>query len=287
MANEPATDNPTDNEPPVTVIQPRGGWHLVDLHDLWQYRELLWILALRDLKVRYKQTVVGALWAVVQPVAMMVVFTLLFKATDSNPVVEGVPYPVSLYTAMLPWHLFANSLRSSSESLVSNQRLITKVYFPRVLVPVAPVMTSLVDFAIAFVVLIGLMIGFGVAPTWGLLAVPLFIALAVAATLSMGIWLSALNALYRDVRYAVPFLIQIGMFVSPVVYDLSKIPEQWQWLYSLNPMVGVIEGMRWAVLGATAPPVVPLALSVLITLALTLIGLAYFRRVERTIADRV
>ncbi len=281
---EPTTFN---NKPPVTVIQPRRGWHLLDFAEMWQYRELLWILSLRDLKVRYKQTVIGALWAVIQPVTMMIVFTALFRATDAHTTVPGVPYPVALYTAMLPWLLFATSLRMSSDSLVTNQRLITKVYFPRVLVPIAPIVTALVDFAIAFVVLIGLMAWYGVTPTWAALTVPLWVGLGAMTALSAGLWLSALNALYRDVQYAVPFLIQVGMFVSPVVYSESKIPEQWRLLYALNPMVGVIEGMRWSLLGHQAMPVMEIALSVVMTGVLLVTGLMYFRRIERTIADRV
>ncbi|MFW6061128.1 MAG: ABC transporter permease [Phycisphaeraceae bacterium] len=276
-----------DNKPPVTVIAPRRRWQLLDARDLWRHRELLWILAMRALKMRYKQTVVGALWAVIQPVAMMVVFTAVMRGTGANPIVPGVPYPISLYVAMLPWQLFASSLRASSDSLVTNQRLITKVYFPRVIVPIAPIVTSLVDFLIAALVLVAMMVWYGIVPTWTTVLAPLMIALAVMTSVAAGLWLSALNALYRDVRYALPFLIQIGMFVSPVIYDTTKIPDHLHLLYSLNPMVGVIEGMRWAVLGYEQPPLVSLAMSAVMVTVLLIGGLAYFRRMESTIVDRV
>ena len=283
-----ADESAPDSRPPVTVIQPRLGWQLLDFADLWQYRELMWILALRDLKVRYKQTVIGAVWAVLQPFTKMVVFTLLFKLLGRTPPTEGVPYAVSTYCALLPWQLFANSLRQSSESLVANQRLITKVYFPRIIVPIAPILSGLVDFIIAFGILIALMAWYGIAPNWPIVLLPVFVMLAVLASLSLSTWLSALNALYRDVRYTVPYLIETGMMISPVVYEMrGMIPAQWQALYSLNPMVGVIEGFRWALLGNAAPPLIPMALSLGATFVLLVTGLLYFRRVERNIADRV
>lgn len=289
------------------VIEPQRGWRVVDLRELWRYRELLFILAWRDIQVRYKQTLIGVAWAVLQPVTLMVVFTALFTLigrfpTSGDEAGPGVPYAVSLYCALLPWQLFANSLRASGESIVMNQQLITKVYFPRVLVPVAPIVSGLLDFAIGFVVLLGLMAWYhdgqtvDLMPTWRIAALPVFVLLAVAASLSLGLWSSALNAMYRDLRYVLPLAIQLGMVVSPVLYDVGFLAERlegrgmsdvWLTVYALNPMVVVLEGFRWCLLGGAAPPAGPMVASVSMVVLITLTGLIYFRRMERFFADRV
>lgn len=284
------TSNPAAAALDEIVIRPRAGWRLVDLREVWRYRELLWILALRDIKVRYKQTFIGVAWAILQPVTKMVIFTTLFRLIGRTPAEQDVAYPyaVTLYCALLPWELFANALAQSSESIVLNQQLVTKVYFPRVIVPVAPIVAGLLDFALAFLVLIGMMVYYGITPSWQALMLPLFIAFAVAAALSMGLWLSALNALYRDFRYAMPFLIQIGFFISPVIYETQAIiPPPWRSAFALNPMVGVLEGFRWALLGKTEPPLLPMLISAAAVALLLLGGLVYFRRMERLFADRV
>ena len=273
---------------PVAVIERRTGWSLMDWRSLWQYRHLAWVLALRDIKVRYKQTVVGALWAVLQPFVTMVVFTVFFTWLGRVPVVEGVPYAVATYCGLLPWLLFANSVAWSTESLVVNQRLVTKVYFPRLLLPVTSIVSALIDFCIAFVILIAMMAWYGIAPTRAVAMLPLFVALAVVNAVGFGCWLSALNAQYRDIRFAVPFALQIGMFVSPVVYQMQAVvPERWQALYCLNPMAGILEGFRWALLGQAPPPPAPVLLSLGLAVLIGLSGIVYFRHVERTIADRV
>lgn len=278
----------SEPSPAPVLIRRRPGWQLFDWRELWHFRDLLWILALRDIKVRYKQTIVGAAWAVLQPISTMLVFSLLFHLMKAQPISDGVPYAVSLYCALLPWQLLANSLAAASESLVVNQNLITKVYFPRVLVPLAPILAALLDFAIAFIFLLVLMLWFGITPTWAVLAVPLLVAYAVLVALAAGLWCSALNALYRDVRYVVPFLLQLGMFVSPVVYQTQAVvSERWQPLYGLNPMVGVLEGFRWALLGQTPPDPRTMLASAVGVVLLLLGGIFYFRRVERTVADLV
>ena len=257
--------------------------------DLWRYRELLWILALRDIKVRYKQTLIGAAWAVIQPLTTMVIFTTLFRLMGQIPAENGpVPYAVSTFCALLPWQLFATALTQSSESLVSNQNLITKVYFPRIVIPISTVVAGLVDFAISFCILLAMMLFYGITPSWSILAIVPLIGLAGLAAFALGLWLSALTALFRDFRYVVPFLIQLGFFASPVVYETaSLIPDKWQTLYWLNPMVGVLEGFRWAVLGKPAPPLAMLALSTGGILIVLTTGLVYFRRMERVFADRI
>ncbi len=278
---------PAPNEP-VMLIRPRRGWDLVDLADLWRYRELLWILALRDIKVRYKQTLIGVAWAIIQPVTTMIVFTVLFKLLGRFPCEGGpVQYAVTTYCALLPWQLFAASVSQSSESLVGSRDLITKVYFPRIIIPIAPIFSALVDFAIAFVILIGLMAWCGISPGWALLTLPVFLLLAVASALAVSLWLSALNAIYRDLRYAVPFLLQVGFFVSPVVFETAIIPPEWRSLYSINPMVGVLDGFRWALLGGHQPAIGPMFVSIVAVTALLLGGMVYFRRMERLFADRI
>lgn len=275
---------------PMTTIQRRQGWAALDLRELWRRRELAWILALRDIRVRYKQTVVGALWAVLQPFMMMVVFSVLFWLLGFTPGTGNVPYPITLYCALLPWQLFANAVSQSGESLVVNQQLITKVYFPRIIIPLAPVLAGLVDFGVALVLLVAMMIAFAVVPGWPILLLPVFIALAVLASLAFGLWLSALNVLYRDFRYVLPFVIQVGFFASPVFYETASLnlKPHYLFVYALNPMVGVIEGFRWSLLGNPMPsPALVFVPSLVAVAALFVGGMMYFRRVERTFADWV
>jgi lipopolysaccharide transport system permease protein len=247
---------------------------------------LLYFLAWRDLKVRYKQTALGAAWAVIQPFFTMVVFSIFFGYLGKIPS-DGIPYPVFAYSALLPWSLFAHALNESSNSLVNNQGLITKVYFPRLIIPIAPLFVGLVDFGIAFVVLLGLMLFYGIMPGFALVTAPLFVLLAVVTALAVGMWLSALNVQYRDVRYTIPFLTQLWLFATPVAYPSSLLPEPWRSLYGLNPMAGVVEGFRWALLGQTQAPGPLIAVSVGAVLALLLGGLWYFNRMEQTFADIV
>jgi len=268
------------------VIQPTSGWVPLNLGDLWEYRELLYFLIWRDIKVRYKQTVLGMAWAVIQPLFMMVIFTIFFGRLAKVPS-DGLPYPIFAYTALLPWQLFARALTDASTSLVVNERLITKVYFPRLLVPASAVLASLVDFGIAFVLLLGMMIFYAIAPTGAVWTLPLFILLALMSALGVGFWLSALNAQFRDVRYTLPFLTQFWFFATPVVYPASLVPERWRLLYGLNPMTGVVEGFRWALLGKGGGIEPMLAVSVIVILVTFIGGLYYFRRMERTLADVV
>jgi homopolymeric O-antigen transport system permease protein len=270
----------------IVTIEPASGWAAVQLRELWEYRELLYFLVWRDIKVRYKQTVLGAAWAILQPLLTMVVFSIFFGRLAKIPS-DGLPYPIFAYTALLPWQLFAHALTESSNSLVSNQNLITKVYFPRLVVPIAAVLAGLADFAIAFVVLLGLMFYYGIAPTAAALTLPLFVLLAIATALAVGLWLSALNVQYRDVRYTIPFLTQFWLFATPVAYPSSLVPAPWRALYGLNPMAGVVEGFRWALIGKTAAPGPLLAVSVVTVAALLIGGLMYFQRMESTFADIV
>jgi lipopolysaccharide transport system permease protein len=269
---------------PHVAIRPARGWTSLDLRELWRYRELLAFLIWRDVKVRYKQTALGAAWAILQPVFSMVVFSLFFGRLAKVPS-DGVPYPVFAYCALLPWQLFAYALAESSNSVVANERLITKIYFPRLVIPIAGVLAGLVDFAIAFSVLIVLMLHYGIAPTWTIATLPLFVLLAILSALAVGLWFSALNVQYRDVRYTVGFLTQIWLFLSPVAYPSSLVPERWRPLYGLNPMAGVVEGFRWALLGKTPAPGAMLAVSVMMVLLLLVGGLFYFRRMETSFAD--
>jgi lipopolysaccharide transport system permease protein len=256
----------------------------LNLRELWAYRELAYFFIWRDLKVRYKQTLFGALWAVIQPFMLMVVFTL-FLGRISGIAPEGVPYPLFAFAGLVPWTLFSQSLIGSSGSLVGAANLIQKVYFPRLLLPVAAIGSYLLDFVIAMAVLGLLMLYFGVLPTLTVLWVIALTALTVTTSLAVGIWLSAVNVRYRDVRYAVPFLVQLWLFASPVAYSAEIVPAEWQAIYQLNPMAGVIEGFRWALLGQSAPPVGAVAVSAIVTVIVLVTGLAYFRRVERTFAD--
>ena len=271
---------------PVTIIKPSKGWVSLKLYALWEYRELLYFLTWRDIKVRYKQSVLGAAWAIIQPLMTMIIFSVIFGQLARLPS-DGVPYPVFSYTALLPWNLFAGALTRSTTSLVGSANLVKKVYFPRLVIPVASTLAVLVDFAVAFLVLVGLMLYYGFAPTLAALTLPLFVLLTLASALAVGLWLSALNARYRDVGHAIPFLIRAWMYASPVAYAASLIPERWQALYALNPMVGVIEGFRWALLGTGQGPGPMLAVSSGVTLVLLISGAMYFRRMEKTFADVV
>jgi lipopolysaccharide transport system permease protein len=275
-----------NGETETIVIEPSRGWLSLNLRELWAYRELLYFLIWRDVKVRYKQTVLGVAWAVLQPLMTMVVFTVVFKKIASIPS-DGLPYPIFAYTALLPWNLFAGALNRSTTSVVGQSHLISKVYFPRLIVPLSASISGIVDFTIAFVILIGMMVWYGIAPTWGALSLPLFIFLALSAAFSIGLWLSALNVKYRDVGHAIPFLIQLWLFASPVAYSINMIPEKWQLLYSLNPMAGVIEAFRWALLGKQHPDFTVIAVSALMVFVLLVGGLVYFKRTERTFADVV
>ncbi len=274
--------------PSVLRIQPSKGWQVVNLRSLWEFRELLWILVWRDIKVRYKQTALGAAWAMLQPLLTMVVFSIFFgKLAGLNAhLPQDIPYPVWTYCALLPWQLFAYALSESGNSLVANRQLITKVYFPRLVMPLSAVIAGLVDFAIAFVVLLGMLFWYDIPPSAAVVMLPFFVLFAVAAALAVGLWLSALNVEYRDVRYTIPFLTQFWLFLTPIAYPSTLVPAEFRPLYGLNPMAGVVEGFRWALLG-TKPPG-PLLWVSLATVTLLLIGgLAYFRRMERTFADIV
>jgi len=277
---------------PVAVIEPRGGWAPWDLRELWEYRELLYFLVWRDLKVRYKQTVLGASWAILQPLLTMIVFTVFFGTLARVPS-DGLPYPLFSYAGLLPWTFFSQGLAQSANSLVGSAHLIRKVYFPRLIVPVAAVLTCAVDFAVAFVVLLGLMAVYGVAPTLAVALVPLLVLLAVVSVLGAGVWLSALSVEYRDFRHVVAFALQIGLFVSPVIYPSRIVIERLAglglpaWIYGLNPAVGVIEGFRWALLGVGTEPWALIAASSAVSILVLVSGLFYFRRMERTFADVV
>lgn len=253
--------------------------------DLWRYRELLWFLVWRDVLVRYKQTAVGILWTVIRPLVAMVAFTVVFGLFANMPS-NGVPYPLLVFAAMLPWNFVANALSESSGSLVGNASLLTKVYFPRIIVPISSVVASLIDFAISLLLMAGIMLWYGYLPGWRLLTLPLFLLLACLAVAGAGLWFAALNVKYRDFRYLVPFVLQFGLYVSPVGFSSAIVPDTWRFLYALNPMVGVIDGFRWALLGADAAPYWPgIVLSTLFSLLLLASGLRYFRRTERVLAD--
>lgn len=275
----------TSERPPAIRIRPNRAWFSLDVRELWSYRELGYFLVWRDIKVRYKQTFFGALWAVIQPFMLMVVFSL-FLGRISGVAPPGVPYPLFAFSGLVPWTLFSSSLVSSSNSLVAASNLIQKVYFPRLLLPISAVGSSVLDFVIALAVLALLMAYFSILPSFAVLWLLPLTVLAVLAALAVGIWLSALNVRYRDIRYAMPFLIQLWLFASPVAYSVELIPPQWRTFYELNPMAGVLAGFRWAVLGqGAAPPIGMILASTAVTMLVLVLGLAYFRRVERTFAD--
>lgn len=269
---------------PIIVIEPLRGWRGLAWRELWEFRELLYFLTWRDIKVRYKQTAIGIAWAVLQPLAMMLAFTLFFGRLAHLPS-EGVPYAVFAYAGLLPWQLFSRSISDSATSLVADQRLITRVYFPRIIVPVSATLAALVDFAIASVLLIGLMAWYGLTPSAAIIWLPAFMVLMIVTGLGVGLWLSALNVEFRDVQYTLPFLNQFWLFLTPVVYPSSLVPERWQALYGLNPMVGVVEGFRWALLGIGRGPSPMLVVSVVMALTLCIGGVGFFRARERVFAD--
>jgi lipopolysaccharide transport system permease protein len=265
------------------VIEPAHGWQALDLGDLWRYRELLYFLTWRDIKVRYKQTILGAAWAILQPILTMVIFSVIFGQLAKLPS-DGVPYPIFTYTALLPWQLFAFALTNSSNSLVGSQNLVSKVYFPRLVIPIASVLPALVDFALSFVVLLGMLVYYQIPLTPRVLLLPLFLLLALGTALGVGLWLSALNVEYRDVRYVVPFLTMFWQYATPVAYSSSLIPDQWRLIYGLNPMTGVVEGFRWALLGkGDIGSLLWISIAIIVVLLVT--GLAYFKRTESSFAD--
>jgi lipopolysaccharide transport system permease protein len=295
----------------ITYIEPVKGWMPLDLQGLWRYRDLLVFLCWRDVAIRYKQTVLGAGWAILQPVFSMVVFSILFGGFAKIPS-DQIPYPIFSFVALLPWQYFSTAMTNASRSLVSNQALITKVYFPRLIIPLSGVLSPLVDFAVALIILILMMFFYHIPLTVNVIWLPLFLALAVATALATGLWLSALNVYYRDIQYTLPFLIQIWLFVSPIVYPTSLVPERWRLLYSLNPMVGVVDGFRWALLSVRrmqllnlpgwfsadgfqsalsgfqqAAPIGSVLISTIVAIVLVISGAYYFRRLETTFADVV
>lgn len=276
----------TRPEVPVTFLRPARGWSAVNLRDLWRYRELVYFLTWRNLKVRYKQTLLGVSWAVLEPFLTMVVFTIFF-GNLAQVGSDGLPYPVWSYAGLLPWGLFSKALSDASRSLVANNHMITKIYFPRLILPLSSILSGLVDFAISFVVLLGMMVFYKIYPTPAVWALPLLILLALVTALGVGLWLSALNVMYRDVGYIIPFLTQFWMFITPVVYPASLLPEKWRLVYALNPMTGVVEGFRWALLGTQNGSGPMLAISAVISVIILVSGVFYFRRMERTFADMV
>ena len=281
-------EGPTgEDEVPVLRIEPSHGWISLKLDELWEYRELLYFLTWRDIKVRYKQTVLGAAWAILQPLFTMVVFSLFFGRLARIPS-DGIPYPIFAYAALVPWNFFANGLNQSSNSLVSSANLIRKVYFPRLAIPIATVLSGVIDFVLAFVVLLGMMAYYGIAPTWNVLWLPLLLLLSLTTALGVGMWLSAMNVQFRDVRHTVPFLTQLWMFATPIAYPSSLLEDPlWRAIYSLNPMVGVVEGFRWALLGTETQPGPMIAVSSCAAVLLLVSGAFYFRRMEKTFADVV
>ena len=270
--------------PPVVRIRASKGWVSLKLVELWEYRELLYFFVWRDLKVRYRQTVLGAIWAVLQPFLTMVVFSLFFGRLAKMPS-ENLPYPIFSYAALVPWTFFANGLMQATTGMVTHSNMLKKIYFPRLALPIARVLAGGVDFVIAFVVLLGMMIAFGIMPTASVIWLPFFILLAFITSLGMGLWLAALNVQFRDVEFTVPFITQFWMYATPIVYPSSLLPEPWRTLYGLNPMAGVVEGFRWALLGTGTGPGWMLAVSTVVAVAILVSGAFYFRRAEKTFAD--
>jgi homopolymeric O-antigen transport system permease protein len=290
MTSDQLTNSPRD----VIILKPSRGLAALNLRDLWTYRELVLFLSWRDVLVRYKQTVLGAAWAIIQPIVQMVVFTLIFsKAAGLSS--EGVPYPIFNYTALLPWGLFSKAMNDAGRSLVNNRNMITKVYFPRLTIPVASVLAGMVDFGIAFLVYIGIILYYNLAPnstytytvTPALLTLPLFIILALVATLGVSLWFSAANVIYRDVGHMLPFLTQIWFFLTPIVYSSSEVSGKWQIIYALNPLTGVVEGFRWSLLGIHSLPLPLLFVSAGVAVVILITGVIYFRNMERTFADEI
>jgi lipopolysaccharide transport system permease protein len=279
-------EHPHSDGPKVIRIAPSKGWVALRLNELWEYRELLYFLTWRDIKVRYKQTALGAAWAIIQPVFTMVLFSLFFGRLAKMPS-DGVPYPLFSMAGLVPWTFFLYGLTQSSNSLVGSQNLIKKVYFPRLVIPISSLCSGLVDFAIAFVILFVMMFYYGITPGWNIFWIPAFILLTVVTSLGVGLWLSALNVQYRDVRFTIPFLTQFWMFATPIAYPSSLLSEPWRTVYGLNPMVGVVEGFRWALLGTQTQPGPIIVASIGAAIVLMVSGAFYFRRMERTFADVV
>lgn len=271
---------------PSVVIKPQTGLFQLDLASVWQYRELLYFLVWRDVLTRYKQTAIGAAWVIVQPVINMLIFTVVFSMLAKVPS-DGIPYPVFAFTALLPWSYFSQALAKTSGSVVTSANLVTKIYFPRLLIPLAAALAPVVDLLFSFLVLLVLMVWYAMVPGWGLLALPFFMGLAILTALSVGLCASALNVRYRDVGSIIPFVAQVWMYVSPVAYPVSMVPEKWRLLYSLNPMVGVIEGFRWALLGTAPPDPAMMAVSTTAVLVLCLVGIIYFKKMEQSFADDI
>ena len=286
MASSRSNALKNKNDPQVVFIKPSKGSVPLNLRALWEYRELLYFLTWRDIKVRYKQTVLGAAWAILQPLTTMLIFSLFFGRLVKVPS-DGIPYPLFAFAALVPWTFFANGLNQSSNSLIASSNLLKKVYFPRLVIPVATVLAGVVDFVLAFIILLVLIAFYRVTPTINIVWTPLLLVLAFVTSLGVGLWMSALNVKYRDVRYIVPFLIQIWLFATPVAYPSSLLSQPWRTIYGLNPMVGVVEGFRWALLGATTAPGLMVAASAIAALLILITGAFYFRYMERTFADVV
>jgi lipopolysaccharide transport system permease protein len=276
----------TDGGSPVIRIEPANGWVSLKLGELWEYRELLYFLTWRDLKVRYKQTVLGVAWAIVQPFCSMLIFSLFFGRLGKMPS-DGVPYPIFAFAALVPWSVFANGLIQSTNSLVGSANLIRKVYFPRLAIPISTILSGVADFALSFLVLIGMMAYYHLWPSLNIIWIPLLLLLGLVTSLGVGLWLTALNVQFRDVRYIVPFLAQFWMFATPIVYPSSLLSEPWRTIYGINPMVGVVEGFRWALLGTATAPGLMIIVSTLTALVILVSGAFYFRRMETSFADLV
>jgi len=274
------------SEPPIVRIRPSHGWAALHLRDLWEYRELLYFFVWRDVKVRYKQTVLGAAWAILQPFLTMLVFSLFFGRLAEVPS-DGIPYPLFSYAALVPWMFFSNGLQQAASGMVSNANLLKKIYFPRLTLPISRVLAGGVDFALAFVVLLGMMVYYGTWPTINVIWLPALLLLALVTALGVGLWLAAMSVQFRDVGFTVPFIAQFWMFATPVAYSSSMLGEPWRTLYGLNPMVGVVEGFRWALLGAETAPGPIIAVSSAVALSLLVSGAYYFKRLEKTFADVV
>jgi lipopolysaccharide transport system permease protein len=278
--------NPNTSSPPEIVIEPSQGWVALKLKELWEYRELLYFFVWRDIKVRYKQTILGAAWAIIQPFFTMVIFSLFFGNLAKVPS-DNIPYPIFSYAALVPWQFFASGLTQSSNSLVSNANMIKKIYFPRLAVPISAILSGIMDFVLAFSVLSLMMLYYDIVPTSNIIYLPLFLLLALVTSLGAGLWLSAMNVQFRDIRYTVPFIVQAWLFATPIAYPSSMLSEPWRTFYGINPMVGVVEGFRWALLGTETAPGPIIIVSSLAALTLMVSGTFYFRRMEKTFADVV
>ncbi len=274
----------TINNLQKTRRQPSKGWALPRFRELWEFRELLFFFAWRDIKVRYRQTVMGALWAIIQPFLAMVIFSQVFGRLAKVPS-DGLPYPIFNYAAMVPWTFFANAVAQASNSLVSSANMVKKIYFPRLALPIATVLAGVIDFALAFIVLLGMMLYYGLVPTVNVVWLPLFLLLALVTSLGVGLWLSAMNVQFRDVHFTIPFLTQVWFFATPIIYPSSMLSEPWRTVYGLNPMAGVVEGFRWALLGTKTAPGPMMIVSVVVALTIFVSGAFYFRRMEQSFAD--